>query len=129
VSRPEPRWLGRLAIDEAHFRSIRDHGGAHGVRNDNALEAALARPRNRWLYEPDARLADVAAAYAFGIARDHPYVDGNKRVALVALAAFLDLNGMALTATSAEAVSTMLAVADGAITEQELAAWVEEHSR
>ena len=99
------------------------------MRDDNALEAALARPRNRWLYEPDARLADLAATYAFGIARDHPYVDGNKRVALIALAAFLDLNGMALTATSAEAVSTMLAVADGGMTEQELAAWVEEHSR
>lgn len=69
---PEPRWLGRLAIDEAHFPQIREHGGAHGLRDENALEAALARPRHRWTYGRRATLAELAAAYAFGLARGHP---------------------------------------------------------
>jgi death-on-curing protein len=129
VTRPEPRWLGRLAVDEAHFRSIRDHGGAHGLRDEGALEAALARPRHRWRYEPDARLADLAAAYAFGLARDHPYVDGNKRIALVALVGFLDLNGVSMTATNADALLVMRRLGDGRITEAELADWIDAHAQ
>jgi death-on-curing protein len=129
VSRTEPHWLGRLIVDEAHFRQIREHGGLHGLRDDNALESALARPMNRWLYEPDASLFDLAAAYAFGLAHDHPYVDGNKRVALVVMAAFLDRNGIELSASNAEALATMLALASGALTEQALAAWIQEHSK
>ena len=129
MTRPEPRWLGRLAIDEAHFRQIREHGGAHGVRDENALESALARPRQRWRYTSEARLADLAAAYAFGLIRDHPYVDGNKRIALVAMAAFLDRNGIELTASNGEALSAMLAVAAGDMAEGELAEWVDAHSR
>ncbi len=122
---PEPRWLGRLAVDEAHFRQIREHGGGHGLRDEDALESALARPRQRWHYDPEARLADLAAAYAFGLARNHPYVDGNKRIALVAMVAFLDRNGVALMATNSEAASTMLAVASGEINEPGLADWAE----
>jgi death on curing protein len=129
VRRPEPRWLGRLAVDAAHYRQIREHGGAHGVRDEGALESALARPRHRWHHDEHAGLPELAAAHGFGLARNHPYLDGNERVALVALAAFLDLNGVELAATNAEAASAMLAVAAGEMTEAELAAWVAARSR
>ena len=129
MTRPEPRWLGRLAIDEAHFRQIREHGGAHGLRDEGALESALNWPRRRWHYDNESRLSDLAAAYAFGLAKNHPYVDGNKRVALVALVAFLDRNGIELAATNAEALSAMVAVAAGEWSEQQLADWIEARSR
>jgi death-on-curing protein len=129
VSRREPRWLGRLAIDEAHFRQIREHGGAHGLRDENALESALARPQQRWHYEGDTSLPELAAAYAFGLVRNHPYVDGNKRVALVVMVAFLERNGLELTAPNAEALSTIRALATGELAEDELTLWIEAHSR
>src|SRR3990170_8768866 len=108
---------------------VRELGGAHGIRDENALEAALARPRHRWSYEPQAGMPDLAAAYAYGLIKGHPYVDGNKRVALIVLVAFLDLNGVELTATDDEAVLTMVAVAAGRVTEQQLADWIGAHSR
>jgi death-on-curing protein len=129
LSRAEPRWLGRLAVDDAHFRLLREHGGAHGLRDENALESALARPRNVWHDRPDARLSELAAAYAHGLARGHPYVDGNKRVALVVMAAFLERNGIELTATNQQALSVMLALAGGELDEAALAAWIDAHSR
>ena len=129
MSRREPRWLGRLAIDEAHFRQIREHGGAHGLRDENTLESALARPQQRWHYEGDTSLPELAAAYAFGLVRNHPYVDGNKRVALVVMVAFLERNGLESTASNAEALSTILALATGELTEDELTLWIEAHSR
>ena len=129
MSRSEPVWLGRHAIDEAHVRQIREHGGAHGIRDENALESALARPRQRWHYQTDASLAELAAGYAFGLARNHPYTDGNKRIALVVMVAFLDRNGVELTATNAEAVTVILALAAGEMAEPELTAWIEGHTR
>lgn len=127
MTRPEPRWLGRLAVDEAHFRQIREHGGTHGLRDENVLESALARPRQRWHYDQDASLADLAAAYGFGLAKNHPFADGNKRIALVAMVAFLDRNGMGLTATNREAFTIMTAVAAGETSEAELRTWVQDH--
>ena len=129
MTRREPRWLGRLAVDEAHFQQVRAHGGTYGTRDENAVEAALARPRQRWSYSPEVGLAELAAAYVFGLLKDHPYIDGNKRTALIALVAFLDLNGVELTATNTEAVRAMLVVAAGEMTEAELADWIEAHSR
>ena len=129
MTRPEPRWLGQLAVDEAHFRQIREHGGAYGLRDERALESALARSRRRWRYGSEVRLAELAAACAFGLIGDHPYVDGNKRIALVAMVAFLDRNAVELTASNREALSAMLAVAAGEMTEGELAEWVDAHSR
>jgi death-on-curing protein len=129
VSRPEPRWLGRLAVDDAHFRQIREHGGAHGIRDENARESALARPRQRWHYRGGPSLADLAAAYAYGLVRDHPYVDGNKRVALVVMVAFLERNGIELAATNAEMLAVILRLADGRMTEAELTSWIDGHSR
>jgi death-on-curing protein len=116
-------------VDEAHVRQIREHGGAQGLRDESALEAALARPRQRWSYDSQVSLPELAAAFAFGLARNHPYVDGNKRVALVAMVAFLERNGRELTATNAEVIPVMLAVAAGELTEPELARWIDEHSR
>jgi death-on-curing protein len=129
VSRPEPRWLGRLAVDEAHFRQIREHGGAHGLRDENALESALARPEQRWHYQREARLSELAAAYGYGLVSGHPYVDGNKRVALVAMVAFLERNGVELTATNLEVLSMLLAPAAGDVAESDLANWIDAHSR
>ena len=129
MTRPEPRWLGRLAVDEAHFRQVREHGGAHGLRDESALESALARPQQRWHHQPDARLPELAAAHAYGLVRNHPYVDGNKRVALVVMVAFLERNGIELTATNQEALALMLGLAAGGVTEGELADWIEAHTR
>jgi death-on-curing protein len=129
VTHPEPRWLGRLVVDEAHFRQIREHGGAHGLRDENALESALARPQQRWHYQPDTRISELAAAYAYGLVRNHPYVDGNKRVALVVMVAFLERTGVEVTATNQEALSIMLALASGDVTEGGLADWIDAHSR
>ncbi len=128
MSRPEPHWLGRLAIDEAHFRQIREHGGAYGLRDEAALESALARPLQRWRYAPDSRLADLAADYGFGLVRNHAYVDGNKRIGLVAIVAFLDLNGAELTASDADALATIMALASGDLSEVALADWIDAHS-
>jgi len=128
VTRREPRWLGRLAVDEAHFHQVRAHGGPHGIRDENALEAALAHPRHRWQYSPGSRLPELAAAYGFALTKDHPYVDGNKRTALVVLVAFLGLNGVELTATNRQALEAMLAVAAGEMTETEVADWIGTHS-
>ena len=129
MSRPEPRWLGRLVADEAHYRQIREHGGAYGLRDENALESALARPRHRWHYRPDTRVSELAAAYAYGLVRNHPYVDGNKRVALVVMVAFLERNGVELMATNPEALSVVLALAAGDLPEDELADWIDAHAQ
>ena len=129
MTRPGPHWLGRLAVDEAHFRQIREHGGSHGLRDEAALEAALGRSRQRLHDQPEATLAELAAACAFGLSRNHPYVDGNKRIALVVTGAFLERNGIEMTATDADAVAVMLALVSGELTEPELAAWIDAHSR
>lgn len=129
MTAPEPHWLGRLVVDEAHFRQIREHGGVYGVRDENALESALARPRQRWHYHREARLSDLAAAYGFGLVRNHPYVDGNKRVALVVMVAFLERNGIELAATIQEALSTMLDLAATEMSEAQFADWIEAHAR
>ncbi|MEP7378031.1 MAG: type II toxin-antitoxin system death-on-curing family toxin [Chloroflexota bacterium] len=129
MKRPEPRWLGRLVIDEAHFRQIREHGGAYGLRDENALESALARPMQRWHYDETASVTDLASTYAYGLSANHPYIDGNKRIALIAMVAFLERNGHVLTASNAEAAGVMLALAAGDLSESELAAWVATHSR
>ena len=106
----------------AHAEQLAEHGGGGGVRDAGALESALARPRNSAVYgEPDA--ASLAAGYAFGIARNHPFVDGNKRTAAVVSVGFLFLNSYEFTATVPELIAAFLAVAAGELTEDEMAAW------
>jgi death-on-curing protein len=124
---PEPVWVSRLVADAIHFDQLREHGGLSGIRDENALEAALARPRQRWQYEPTTDVSGLAAAYGWGLATSHPYWDGNKRTAFVAMVVFLGLNGIDLEATQGEVVTTMLAVASGGVTEAELERWVRAH--
>ena len=125
--RRKPTWIERLVLDAFQLDQLREHGGLPGVRDENALESALARPQNRWRYEPDTDLAQLAAAYGWGLATSHPYRDGNKRAAFLAMATFVALNGCELKATDAEVVQVMFAVADHGMGERELADWVRAH--
>lgn len=119
-------WLGVRDVVAFHAGQIAQFGGQSGIRDRGLLESALARPRNRAAYEK-ASVFDLAAAYAFGIARNHPFIDGNKRTALVSAFVFLDLNGWDVRATEAKAAVTFLALADGNLSEARLAEWLEQH--
>ncbi len=101
-------------------------GGGSGLRDRGLLESALARPVNLRLYEPDSDIPTLSAAYAFGLAKNHPFVDGNKRTAFMALGLFLAVNGWRLEATQVEAVEAFMALATGSLTEEQLAAWIRE---
>lgn len=126
---PEQRWVPRLVIEAAHLDQIREHGGLIGIRDENALESSLARAQQRWAYEPATDLVRLAADYAFGIARNHPFRDGNKRTAFLAAIIFLGLNGLAFAATDEEVVETLLALAAGELNEDDIAAWLKSHTR
>ena len=121
----EWRWIGAAVAQAIHDRQLAEHGGPPGLRDPNALESALARPLNLAAYgEPDA--AELAAAYAAGLARNHPFVDGNKRSAWVIARLFLAANGVQLRFERVEAVRVMLALAAGELSEEALAAWFRE---
>jgi death-on-curing protein len=122
----EPVWPPFELIIAIHERQLREHGGPSGLRDQGALESALGRPKNQWMYD-DADLARLAAAYAFGIARNHPFVDGNKRMALLALATFLGLNDIEFTASEAEAVVMIRGLAAGEVDEATLARWIADN--
>lgn len=124
--RAEPRWLSRLVIDAIHADQLRQHGGLAGVRDENALESALARPQQKWTDEADLDLPALAAAYAFGLVRNHPYRDGNKRIGFLALTTFLGINDHILETTDEDVVTTMLALADGGLTKARLTAWIRD---
>lgn len=119
-----PRWVPRIVLDAAHLDQLREHGGLPGIRDEDALEAALARLQQKHHSKPDSDLATLAAAYAFGLARTHPFNDGNKRTAFLAAVIFLGLNGKDLDATEVEVVQVMTALAAGSLTEAALAAWM-----
>jgi death-on-curing protein len=125
--RREPLWLSRVVVDAIHHDQIREHGGLPGLRDENALESALARPKQKWLYDPKADLAALAAAYGFGLVRNHPYRDGNKRIGFLAAATFLGVNGVEFEATDAEVVTEFWALADGGVSEEELSEWIRAH--
>jgi death on curing protein len=120
------RWVPRLVVDSAHLDQLREHGGLPGIRDENALEAALARPQQKAHYEPDSDLATLAAAYAFGLAKAHPFNDGNKRAAFLTAVIFLGLNGKDLDATETEVVQVITALAAGTLTEAAMAKWIRE---
>ena len=121
-----PRWVPRLVVDAVHLDQLREHGGLPGIRDENALEAALARAPQKAHYQPETDLAALAAAYAFGLAKAHPFIDGNKRIAFLTAMIFLGLNGKDLDATEAEVVQTMTALAAGSLTEPAMAKWIRE---
>lgn len=117
-------WIDKDLTLAYHTLQITEHGGTHGVRDVGLLESALARPLNIHAYEPDADLAALAAAYAFGIVKNHPFLDGNKRTGYVVMEAFIYLNGAALKAEGTDKYLTFIALADGSMSEDELAAWL-----
>lgn len=124
----EPRWISRVMLDAIHDEQIREHGGSAGVRDDGLLESALARPRNKFAYS-ETDLATLAAAYAFGIAKNHGFVDANKRAAFQTAYLFLGLNGFELQAPEPEVVDVINRVATSAMTEAALATWIRAHAR
>lgn len=119
------QWVDRRLLTLLHDESLAAHGGASGLRDAGLLESALARPANLAAYgEPD--LAALAACYAYGLANNHPFVDGNKRAAFLSVGLFLGLNGFRLTATQAEATIAVFGLAGGEIDEATFAAWLRE---
>jgi len=121
-SRVEPVWIETELAWAIHDRQLAEHGGPVGVRDASALESALARPRNQWAYG-EADLCRLAAAYAYGVARNHPFVDGNKRTAWVLARLFLALNDARIGFAPEEAVRMVLALAGGSLGEAEVAEW------
>ncbi len=120
------RWVNRQVLLLLHEESLAEHGGAPGLRDEGLLDSALSRPLNLALYD-DPDVADLAAAYGMGLAKNHAFVDGNKRTAFLALGMFLALNGHRMRATQVDATLTMLAVAAGEISEKGLSQWIRDH--
>ena len=121
------RWISKRALLLLHAESLAEHGGGVGMRDEGLLDSALARPLNLVAYgDPD--FAALAASYGVGVAKNHPFVDGNKRAALLATGLFLYSNGYKLTATQADTTITMLGVAAGEVSEEAFAAWLRQHS-
>jgi death-on-curing protein len=119
----------RIVVEAIQFDQIQSHGGLAGLRDEGALESALARPRNRFAYSRKPDLATLAAAYAFGLARDHPFQDGNKRIAFLTAVVFLGLNGYDLEVSDEDVIANMVAFAAGRLREAKLAAWIRRHMR
>lgn len=125
----EPIWIQQRLVIEAHEESLAEHGGPSGIRDMGMLESALARPKNLLAYSAEEpSLQRMAAAYAFGIAANHPFVDGNKRTALIASVTFLKLNGLILTADKADRYLTFYGLAAGTVSEEALAEWFVKHT-
>jgi len=125
----EPLWMDIRDAVIAHDLELAAHGGSAGLRDAGLLDSALARPKNIWAYAESApSLSVLAAAYAFGISSNHPFVDGNKRTALLVSFAFLDVNGAEVTASQEDAFLTILGLAAGEITEDELAKWFQSNT-
>lgn len=123
-------WLLEETIIAIHHRQIAEHGGGEGLRDEGLLSSALARPQNLFAYDhPPPDLAALAAAYAYGLARDHPFVDGNKRTSLIVARTFLLLNSVNLAAGQDEKFLTFLRLAEGSLTEDELADWIRKRIR
>ncbi len=119
-------WVDRNILLLLHDESLASHGGASGIRDEGLLDSALSRPLNLALYgEPD--IADLAASYAFGLAKNHPFVDGNKRAAFLSIGLFLYMNGKILMASQTDATLTIMAVAAGERTETDLAIWIRNY--
>ena len=115
-------------VHALHEEQLAEHGGASGIRDEGLLKSALDRPRNRHAYsDPPSDIADLAASYAFGLAKTHPFTDGNKRAAWVVCETFLAINGYAIDATDADALIVMLGLADGRISEGAFAGWLRDH--
>jgi death-on-curing protein len=125
----QPRWISKKALLLLHEESLSEFGGARGLRDEGLLESALARPLNTHAYNPAATLAELAASYCYGIAKNHAFLDGNKRAAFLSVGLFLAINGYRLTASQVDAIETVLGVAAGTVSERELALWIAQNSK
>ena len=125
----KPKWIDKQALLLLHDESLSLFGGARGLRDEGLLDSALARPINKFLYEDISDLADLAAAYGYGVAKNHAFVDGNKRAAFLSLGLFLAINGKHLRAKQVDAIHVILALAAGELSEKELASWIKLHMR
>ena len=124
----EPTWVRHDVVLAIHQRQLAEHGGDGGLRDEGLLASALARPRNLFAYgDPQPDLPALAASYAFGLARNHPFVDGNKRTALVVCRTFLILNGSDIDASPQEKYVMLFKLAEGLLTEQKYADWIRKH--
>jgi death-on-curing protein len=124
----EPIWIQDAVVTAVHRRQLAEHGGCDGIRDAGLLDSALNKPKHVWAYgDPRPDMATLAASYAFGIARNHPFLDGNKRTAFVVCRLFLKLNGIELVASQSEKYDTFLKLAAGDITENQLAQWIRHH--
>ena len=123
----EPQWLDTTIVLDVHAEQLALFGGAEGVRDLGLLESAVGRPLNKFAYDSETDLAALAAAYAFGIARNHPFVDGNKRAAFASIIVFLGLNGIDFDVPPAEATAMILGLAAGEISEESLARWIRDN--
>ncbi len=124
----EPRWVLRETVLALHEQLLAEFGGLHGIRDEGLFDSALVRPRQQFAYDKR-DLAALAAAYAFGLVRNHPFIDGNKRIGFSVAVLFLELNGLEFTATEVDAVLQTLALAAGALDEKAYAAWLRQNSR
>jgi len=123
----QPKWIAKAVVLALHKEQLAEHGGSDGMRDEGLLDSALAKTQNLFAYsEPD--LFDLAASYAFGIAHNHAFIDGNKRTALTVAATFLYLHGLDIVAPKEALYTTFLSLADGSLSEGALAAWLREHS-
>jgi len=123
----EPIWLTRKIIEAIHISQIREHGGQYGARDINLMESALERPKNRRAYEKDSDIVTLAAAYGYALAKNHCFIDGNKRVSFMAMYTFLGINGYEIDSTEPEVVDLMLGVSDSSISEEQLVHWLRIH--
>lgn len=123
-----PVWLDITDIVYFHQQCIDEHGGLRGGAKEGPLESTLARPRNLLSYDPDAGIFELAASYGFGLARNHCFPDGNKRISLISIDVFLQVNGFELTATEVDAVAVIRELASGELQEAALAIWIENNS-
>jgi death-on-curing protein len=122
----EPEWLTIQMVVAIHDEQLAIHGGSAGLRDLGLLESAIERPRNKWSYE-EAELAALAAAYGYGMARNHPFVDGNKRTSLLAIYTFLGINGVDFVVAEADAAAMILSLAAGEISEENLTRWIADN--
>lgn len=122
-----PKWIDPRALILLQGETLAEHGGLAGLRDESTLDASLARPRHLHNYEPASDLARLAASYGFGIVRNHPFSDGNKRAGFLAIGLFLACNGKMLTADPVEAIAVILRLAEGKLTEPELAGWIRQN--
>lgn len=123
----EPKWINAKALELLHDEGLALFGGSRGMRDKGLCQSVLARPQNTFANEEDCTVEGLAAAYCFGLAKNHPFVDGNKRVAFLAIGLFLGLNGYRLQADQIDAIRTILGVASGEVDEAMLSTWIGQH--